>query len=581
MRIESVTANQDSFRPVYLKPGFNVILADRTKESTRTDSRNGLGKSTLLEIIHFVLGSNLAKDQNLYALRSTSWDFTLNLTIRDITFSATRSMSNTAEVYIGGDTSALGLEVAHDRGGSVRLVAWRNFLAAQCFNIDAQQVGSETYKPSFRALIPYFARSGRGAYLNPFEARAKQLRWQTQVYNAYLLGLNWRMAAEWQHLRDSEKTLSAVGKHIDATLDQVVGQVGELESERVRLQTRLDDLVAQATNFRVVKEYKEVEDRVNKITFEMQGLSSSNTFESRLIQRYEEQIEDEAPVAGMSVVDLFQQVGVALPETAVRSLEDVNEFHRQVTMNRQEYLRSEVDRLRLQIERRVQEINALEEERQASLSLLESGGALEDFTKIQMKIVEAKSGVEALDRRIEEARRLRLGRAQLVRDKQTLEQRAVVDHEERRAVWSHAISFFARNTQYLYGQPSDLIIDVTEHGYDFRVRMESKGSHGRDNMAILCYDLTVSQIWSEHRHRPAFLIHDSEMFDPVDERQVALSLKLAAEQAAAHDYQYLALLNSDTLPVDDLKDIKLDISEYVRLTLTDTDPSGSLLGVKF
>ena len=54
--IHSVTADRPSFKTVELKPGFNVILAERTKESTKKDSRNGLGKSTLIEIIHFCLG---------------------------------------------------------------------------------------------------------------------------------------------------------------------------------------------------------------------------------------------------------------------------------------------------------------------------------------------------------------------------------------------------------------------------------------------------------------------------------------------------------------------------------------------
>ena len=55
--IRSVSANQKSFKTVHFEPGFNVVLADRTKDSTKKDTRNGLGKSTLIEIIHFCLGA--------------------------------------------------------------------------------------------------------------------------------------------------------------------------------------------------------------------------------------------------------------------------------------------------------------------------------------------------------------------------------------------------------------------------------------------------------------------------------------------------------------------------------------------
>jgi uncharacterized protein YydD (DUF2326 family) len=55
--IKKLSANQPSFKTVEFSAGFNVVLADRTQESTKRDSRNGLGKSTLIEIIHFCLGA--------------------------------------------------------------------------------------------------------------------------------------------------------------------------------------------------------------------------------------------------------------------------------------------------------------------------------------------------------------------------------------------------------------------------------------------------------------------------------------------------------------------------------------------
>jgi uncharacterized protein YydD (DUF2326 family) len=581
MKINRVFANQDSFRAVTLQPGMNIVLADRTKESTRTHSRNGLGKSTLIEIVHFVLGSNLGKEQNLHGLRGTSWEFSLDLTISGVSFTATRAMDKTSEIHISGDTRTLGLHTDHKSGGSIRLNLWRAFLGRMNFSLDERDLEDESYKPSFRSLISYFSRSGRGAYLNCFETRSKQLKWHTQVYNSFLLGLNWKPASEWQELRDREKLLKAVGRQASESLERLVGRVGELESEKIRLQARVNDLAEQAASFRVVEEYREVEEHVNAITFEMQDLAKKRTFENRLILRYEGQLEDETPPSGLSVVELFRQVEVSLPASAVRRLDEVNEFHNKVTQNRQEYLRAEITRLRLSVAERDERIAQLETERKDALSLLETGGALEDFTRLQMRLVEARAELESIDRRIEEAQKLRAGQKQVTLDRQELEQRAIIDHEERRSIWSRAVEYFARNTEYLYGEPSDLIINITDNGYEFRTRMEAAGSHGRDNMAILCYDLAISRLWSDRPRQPGFLIHDSEMFDPVDERQYARGLQLAAEQSLARGHQYLAVLNSDTLPMQDLQQLEFDVNQYVRLTLTDSDPRGSLLGIRF
>ena len=40
---------------------MNVVLADTNADSEETEGTNGLGKSTLLRIMHFCLGSDLAR----------------------------------------------------------------------------------------------------------------------------------------------------------------------------------------------------------------------------------------------------------------------------------------------------------------------------------------------------------------------------------------------------------------------------------------------------------------------------------------------------------------------------------------
>ena len=63
--IKRVFANRSSFKAVEFQPGFNVVWADRTKESTKKDLRNGLGKSTLIEIIHFCLGAKASRGEGI------------------------------------------------------------------------------------------------------------------------------------------------------------------------------------------------------------------------------------------------------------------------------------------------------------------------------------------------------------------------------------------------------------------------------------------------------------------------------------------------------------------------------------
>ena len=84
--IRRVYANSNSIKVTEFEPGFNVVLAVRTKESTKTDTRNGLGKTTLIAIINFCLGGNL--DKKLSAVfKELKWEFFCDLTLngQDIT----------------------------------------------------------------------------------------------------------------------------------------------------------------------------------------------------------------------------------------------------------------------------------------------------------------------------------------------------------------------------------------------------------------------------------------------------------------------------------------------------------------
>ncbi len=143
-----------------------------------------------------------------------------------------------------------------------------------------------------------------------------------------------------------------------------------------------------------------------------------------------------------------------------------------------------------------------------------------------------------------------------------------------------AIDLFNANSQFLYKAPGNLAIDIDRTGFKFNINIERSGSHGIDNMKIFCYDLMLAQLWAERNPSPGFLVHDSTIFDGVDERQVARAIERAASESRKRGFQYICILNSDTLPKDDFSP-GFNIEEFVRLRLNDASPSGSLFGVRF
>jgi uncharacterized protein YydD (DUF2326 family) len=80
---------------------------------------------------------------------------------------------------------------------------------------------------------------------------------------------------------------------------------------------------------------------------------------------------------------------------------------------------------------------------------------------------------------------------------------------------------------------------------------------------------------------PGFLIHDSHLFDGVDERQVAKALQLGAERAEALGVQYIVTMNSDALPDSGFKR-GFNIRDHIlEAKLTDATETGGLFGLRF
>ncbi len=99
-------------------------------------------------------------------------------------------------------------------------------------------------------------------------------------------------------------------------------------------------------------------------------------------------------------------------------------------------------------------------------------------------------------------------------------------------------------------------------------------------MVVLCYDLMLAQRWASVGSGPSFVIHDSTIFDGVDERQAARALALAQQRSDESAFQYVCCLNSDGVPWTELPE-GFDLHSYVKLQLSDQGDDGGLFGIRF
>lgn len=581
--IYSIKSDKPSFKNIEFKPGFNVILAERTKESTKKDSRNGLGKSTLIEIIHFCLGAN--KGETLSKKEMEGWSFAVDLDIAGKRYSVTRNISEQNKIVIEGDCSGWPITPDTDKETGAKVLSrndWNRVLGVLLFGLKPS-FGDMKYVPTFRSMISYLVRRNgqRGAFLNPFQQYKNQLEWDIQVNNTYLLGLGWEFSSKWQVLKDRVKILAQIKQEAQTgILASFMGTLGELEALKVRREEQAKQEGEQLKSFRVHPQYSKIETDANDLTRRIHELINENISDKRLLEHYEESLKEEVDAKPESVTKVYEEAGLTLPDLVTKRLDDVLSFHKQIVANRKDFLKAEIEKIKNNIARREQQKQELSSKKAELMLVLQEHGALEEYTQLQNNHQKTISELKDLEIKIENLKKFEQGKSAVTVEMELLQQQANIDLSERKVQKEKAILLFNANSQALYEAPGTLSIDVSKTGFKFGVIIERSGSHGIGNMKIFCYDLLLAQIWAEKSISPRILIHDSIIFADVDERQKALALELAAQESERLKFQYICTMNSDTIPAKDFSE-GFNLDKYVRKTLTDASDDGGLLGIRF
>lgn len=574
--------NIDTFKAVTFKPGLNLIVADKAEESTDLDTRNGVGKTLLVDIIHFCLGGSFDKDGPLANLVDRQARFFVETDVKGARLIIGREVKRDSPVQVSG----LPAEWLSGRNHTSNLLDESVTMKASVLNeilgehwFGLSPFGGEKYAPTFRALMGFVARNGKGAFLEPFETFANMPAWQKQVLNAYVLRLGWEFAAKWQEWKDKADRYSQARKAMESGLLPGFGTPGELESELTRLRAQHGRVKRDLDNFKVLEEYDEIKRRANRITREMQERQNENVADADLLRMYEANLEVEEDTEPENLVRMFEDAGVVFGDSVKRTLDEVKQFHRELVVNRRRFLEQEISAISRRIDERQAANAKADEEKSELLGVLKTAGALDEYTELQNQNAKLAGDIQALQQRIQNIVALEQTKSDIDEERVELEKATRNDHLDRRTSREQALGIFDEYVRALYDCNGDLVIDVEKTGFKFASKVERDNAEGIGKMEIFCYDLLTTRLWSQQESGPRFLVHDTTLYDGVEERQRGHALELAWSESESLGFQYISLWNSDYLP-DAAYLGKLDLSEHIVLRLDDTE-AGSLMGFRF
>ncbi len=572
--IQRIFSSLPTFKGLKFQSGLNVLVAQKEAGASDKQTRNRAGKTSLVEIIHFLTGAEAGQDSLFRSnpLAQESFGMTFELGGEPITVE--RSGHQKAKIHVEGASFLNGKS-------GLSKTEWVRLLGEKMFGLHALPE-MDGRAPTFRSLLAYFVRRQlSGAFTTPEKQAAMQQAGDYQVALLFLLGLDWKIASDWQKVRDREKMLAELKKAVGAgAFGSIIGKASDLRTQVTVAEAALKELQVELAGFRVLPQYAQMEAEANQLTRRINELSNANVIDAAAIRDLERAMESEAPPPIGELENIYAEAGVALPDVAIKRYDEVRSFHESVVRNRRNYLSDELDASKQRVEARERDKQRLDSRRAEVMGVLKTHGALDQFSKLQAAAARKEADVESLRQRFEAAEQLEGTKNELDIERNRLTLRLRRDFAEQKERLSEAILAFEETSKRLYESAGSMTVEETANGPVFQFPMQGSRSKGIKNMQIFCFDMMLMRISAKRGLGPGFLVHDSHLFDGVDGRQVVSALKVGAETAKELGFQYIVTMNEDDAFKEKIEGF--DIKGYVLpVVLTDAKEDGGLFGFRF
>jgi uncharacterized protein YydD (DUF2326 family) len=564
MRLVRLSSDHASFKTVNFNPnGLTLIVGARSKKG---QTYNGVGKSLIVEILHFCLG---AKKNDEFEKKIPKWEFILEIEIAGERHSISRNTSKQKVVFLDNVET--------------KLAALNEWLEARLFGIPEGVPGL-----SHRALIPRFLRRGQKQYIDPREVDDFS-PYECLVRNAFLLGIDVQLVARKQALRAAITALQDLRKNFknDPLLKEFYSGGKDADIQLSHIEKQLESLEQSRDGFIVAENYYELQKSADTLAADIESDKNEIFLAQSAIDNIARSMNEQPDLPLERIKALYGEMTAIFRADALKRLEDVADFHRRLLENRLARLSQEKLRILSAIATLEKRLQAKQSSLNDQLKVLGEATALDQYTAVVNQIAALTSDAQKL--RDYKAIQLEYSNRAADLDGQLSEEviHANTYLEDTKQIRETNFAVFSRYVERFYPRaPAGITLHNDDGNNQTRfkldVRVENDSSDGINEVRIFCYDLAILSL--RQGHKVDFLFHDSRLYANMDVRQRATLFRTAHEVTNKLGYQYIATLNPDTISGMDSEFTSEEITSIIRenivLELKDDSPAGKLLGVQ-
>ncbi|MGG0835046.1 DUF2326 domain-containing protein [Priestia aryabhattai] len=546
LTIYSFSLNKTLKEYPFNEVGLNVILGERTEEGQET---NGVGKTTMVESINYLLGGSCPSD----------FKGKESISSKDI-FIVLQIDKDGRDIYLGRIINQ------PDKGF---------ILNSNTLNFDinnwVEKEKNDEYKdhinefiidinqeePSFSALREYIIRDEKKGFIDiglPYRNALYE-----SMYLSYLFGLPYDFEFDISKLKKQQKELN---KKL-TLINSLKNEIGDLKLKEEKLNKEIRDLDEVVKNVKLTEklrkdatDYSLSKEKYNKI--------QNGIFElTHIKKQYEKNINDlEEKTKEIKVLNdiepFYKQLIGYFPNEIKKNHEQISSFYDFMVESRGKYFRHKIDEINRQISSDTKELNKIEEVLSRKTQAFKNTDIITDFSRIN----------EEKNEKYEELAEIRL-KVNLYQEKTevTVQVNKLKQEVLRLIGIKHDIyTNFQEHISYLeelfnifvlqtYNETGVLQFELnnstginhTTGRIKIHCQIDDEKSHGRLYMKINMFDLTWFINGLRKEGKIHFLIHDGSYSKPDRNASKRLLKYINNELKHLGKGQYFVTVNIDEL----------------------------------
>lgn len=569
----------------------NLILANVKSKNEKRNTHN-LGKSTLVDLIDFLLLKNIDRNHWLISTKKNNalvfvdYDFYLEVLLNSGAFLVINRSVNTPTK----------INFKKSRTSQQNLPSIENWDYVEVPIEKAQQLLNEYLDFDFSKLTGYSYRKsisyclrGQGDYESIFQlkkfSRSKDKDWKPFMFS--LLGFQGNVLARKYELEEviKEQAKAIKDKERDLSIssndkDKIVGQVQLKEQERSKLSADLDEF-----NF-FIKDTETITALVEDVETKIAELNNRLYRLEFDINKLNKSIRDNFAFDIKKVSDLFKEVEIILPDSLQKSYEELSEFNKNITTERNKEIRKTLLEKEAEQTLLLTELEKLNGQKSKYTALIHDTSIFKKYKAYQQELLKVESELMHLQAKLiafdfieEKSKEIALLNENELKDVKS-EIETELSHTFLNEQYSSIRRVFSEIIYETLQVPAIISIsrnstDNVDFAYSIENTAQQRG-YTYNKLLCVAFDLAILINYSTQSYFK-FVYHD-DAFGNEDNRLKGRLMRVIKSVCARYGLQYIFTAIKDDLPNQD--EFALGADE-IALELNDRDDSGKLFLISF